>query len=69
VRRIVEAAGGTTDDIIKITVWMKDPAQRAAVNTEWVSMFPSPDSRPARHTLRGEDGDALVSCDVTAVLQ
>jgi len=69
-RRIVEAAGGTTDDIIKITVWLKDPAQRGAVNTEWVKMFPDAASRPARHTLPAGDsgGEALVSCDVTAVL-
>ena len=29
------------DDIIKITFWVKDPAkQRAALNDEWVRMFP-----------------------------
>ena len=33
IRHDVEAAGGTVDDIIKITFWVKDPVkQRAALN-------------------------------------
>ena len=43
IRHDIEAAGGTVDDIIKITFWVKDPAkQRAALNDEWVKMFPDP---------------------------
>jgi 2-iminobutanoate/2-iminopropanoate deaminase len=69
VRRIVEAAGGTTGDIVKITVWLRDPSDRHALNHEWLAMFPDPASRPARHTLRGDlEGDKLVECDVTAVI-
>jgi enamine deaminase RidA (YjgF/YER057c/UK114 family) len=66
----VEAAGGTVDDIVKVTFWVKDPAsQRAALNAEWVKMFPDPDSRPARHTLAlPPDSRALVQADFTAVL-
>jgi enamine deaminase RidA (YjgF/YER057c/UK114 family) len=66
----VEAAGGSVDDIIKITFWVKDPAkQRAALNTEWVKMFPDAASRPARHTLTlPADSRALVQADFTAVL-
>ena len=66
----IEAAGGTVDDIIKITFWVKDPAkQRAALNDEWVKMFPDPAARPARHTqpLPG-DSRALVQADFMAVL-
>ena len=70
VRHDVEAAGGSVDDIIKITFWVKEPAtQRAALNAEWVKMFPDPESRPARHTLQlPPDSRALVQCDFTAVL-
>jgi len=69
VRNIVEAAGGTSADILKLTVWLKNPGDREALNREWVAMFPDPDSRPARHTLALSDsGEALVQCDVTAVL-
>ena len=70
IRHDVEAAGGSVDDIIKINFWVKDPAsQRAALNTEWVKMFPDPESRPARHTLAlPADRRALLQADFTAVL-
>ena len=69
IRRAVEAAGGTPDNIIKITFWMRDPASgRAALNDEWVKMFPDPEARPARHTLpSGTDGPSQVTCDFVAV--
>jgi 2-iminobutanoate/2-iminopropanoate deaminase len=68
-KAIVEAAGGTTDDIIKMTVWLKDRSQRAALNAEWVKMFPDEHSRPARHSLQSDmEGGALVQCDFTAVI-
>ncbi len=51
IRRVIECAGGTTEDIIKITVWAKDQKTKAFVNKEWLAMFPDPHSRPARHTL------------------
>ena len=69
IRAAVEAAGGTPDDIIKIEFWMKEPSTgRAALNDEWVRMFPDPDSRPARHTQTlGPDSQALVTCAFMAV--
>ncbi|MBO0711329.1 MAG: RidA family protein [Acetobacteraceae bacterium] len=70
IRNDIEAAGGTPDDIIKVTFWVKDPAkQRAALNEEWVKMFPDPNARPARHTVSlPADSRALVQADFTAVL-
>lgn len=69
VRAIVEAAGGTPADIVKMTVWLRDVSQRQAVNDEWVKLFPDHDDRPARHALPlTADGPSLVQCDVTAVL-
>ena len=67
--RAVEAAGGTPDNILKITFWMKEPGTgRAALNEEWVKMFPDPEARPARHTLAlGPESNALVTCDFVAV--
>ena len=66
----VEAAGGTTDDIIKMTVWLKDRSNRGPVNVEWLRMFPDEHSRPARHALPRDnmDGGALVQCDFTAMI-
>jgi 2-iminobutanoate/2-iminopropanoate deaminase len=70
IRHDVEAAGGSVDDIIKVTFWVQDPAtQRAALNVEWVKMFPDPAARPARHTLPLPAGSrARVQADFTAVL-
>jgi 2-iminobutanoate/2-iminopropanoate deaminase len=69
VREIVEAAGGTPSDIIKMTVWLRDPGNRDALNAEWVQLFPDAGSRPARHTLPlAGGGDSLVQCDITAVI-
>jgi len=70
IRSAMEAAGGSPDDIIKITFWVADPATgRAALNGEWQKMFPDASSRPARHTLASHGGGAAqVSCDFVAVL-
>ncbi len=69
IQAVVEAAGGTTDDIVKINVWLKDPARRSEVNRPWLEMFPDEDARPARHTHQlHAGGDALIHVDVTAVI-
>ena len=69
IRDIVDAAGGTTDDIIKMNVWLKDPSDRSALNAEWTAMFPDPENRPARQasSLEG-DSIAMMQCDFMAVL-
>ena len=68
VRRIVEAAGGGTQDIVKLTVWMKDRSQRPALNVPWLDMFPDAASRPARHAIVAPELDMgkLVECSFTA---
>ena len=69
VREIVEAGGGTTDDILKVTVWLADHSNREALNREWLKMFPDHDSCPARHALpKVGGGDALIQCVFTAVI-
>lgn len=69
-RAIIEAAGGTPDDIIKLTVWLKDGAHRKVVNQEWLRMFPDEHSRPARHTFLDQPlpGSMLVQVEFWAVL-
>lgn len=49
IRNFMEVAGGTPDDIIKVTLLLKENQYRAAVDKEWVKMFPDEHSRPARH--------------------
>jgi 2-iminobutanoate/2-iminopropanoate deaminase len=70
IRRVLDAGGATTEDIIKINVWMKHKDDREHVNREWLAMFPDPHSRPARHTFKDEDQayGALVTCEVIAVI-
>lgn len=68
VRAIMAAAGGSTDNIVKMTVFMADRSKRDAINGEWVKMFPDEHSRPARHTQNAIlDGAIQVQCDITAV--
>ena len=70
IRRVMEAAGGSVEDIIKVVVWAKDKSFKEAVNKEWLKMFPDEHSRPARHTMlyQGFSGNTLVQCEIVAVL-
>ncbi len=69
-RRIVEAAGGTVQDIVRLSVWLKDRSQRQPLNDQWLAMFPDPYDRPARLALQAGDlsGGVLVQCEVTAYI-
>jgi enamine deaminase RidA (YjgF/YER057c/UK114 family) len=42
VRRIMVAAGGSPEDIIKMNVWIADRKLRDTMNRHWVEMFPDP---------------------------
>ena len=69
VTRVMAAAGGTTDDIVKITVLARDRSIRPLVDPCWVAMFPDPDSRPARHMLVTDlAGSTHIQLEITAVL-
>lgn len=70
VRRIVEAACGSTDDIVRMFVWLKDRSQREPLNQQWLAMFPDPHDRPARISVQAADlaGGILVQCEVTAYI-
>jgi enamine deaminase RidA (YjgF/YER057c/UK114 family) len=70
IKHDIEAAGGTMDNIIKITFWLKDPVnQRAALNEHWEKAFPNPESRPARHSqYLPEHAKALVQATFEAVI-
>ena len=69
IRRILESAGATPEQVIKVNVWMRDRTQRAAINPPWLAMFPDEHSRPARQTMTADlDPGKLVQCDFVAVL-
>jgi enamine deaminase RidA (YjgF/YER057c/UK114 family) len=66
---VVEAAGGTTDNIGKVIVYLKDFQHRELVNKEWLKMFPNENDRPARHVMKADlQGDVLIQLDVIAAL-
>ena len=69
--RILNAAGGTLEDVARMTFYVKDPAARPIVNEYWIEAFPDPKSRPARHTLTYEHlpANMLVQCDALAMVQ
>ena len=68
-RDVIEAAGGTPDDIIKVNVALRDHNNRDALNAEWTKMFPDEATRPARQTTPlVEDSPFLIHLDFMAVL-
>jgi aminoacrylate peracid reductase len=48
-KEVVEAAGGTLDDVVKTTVFITDRANFAAMNEVYARYFPA--NRPARSTV------------------
>jgi len=69
VRTLMAEVGGSLDDVMKMTFWLVDFRDRAALNHEWLAAFPDPASRPARHVVKAElDNDLLVQADIVAVL-
>jgi enamine deaminase RidA (YjgF/YER057c/UK114 family) len=67
--KILEAAGASLDDVIKVTVFLKPDLSRDALNSQWLRHFRDPHSRPVRHTLINPylPGGMLVQCEMTAV--
>jgi len=69
VRRVLAAAGGTPEDVVKCTVFVRDRAIRPVVDKYWVEMFPDEASRPARHTLSIDlQGHTQLQLEIMAVL-
>ena len=71
IRNVLAAAGGTTDDLVRLTVWLKDRSQREPLNQQWLKMFPDPNNRPARLSLEasGLTSGILVQCELTAYIE
>jgi enamine deaminase RidA (YjgF/YER057c/UK114 family) len=64
VGKMLQTAGATWEDVVKMDFWIADPSNRAALDGPWVAHFPDEARRPARHT---HTTDAtFVSADFTA---
>ena len=69
-RALLTAAGGTLDDVAKCTFFVRDRAIRSEIDSHWILAFPSPESRPARHTLVQQLSDpVLLQCEITANIE
>jgi 2-iminobutanoate/2-iminopropanoate deaminase len=64
---VLEAAGGTWADVIKVNFYVKDISLRSGLNKAWVEKFPDPTSRPARYTQVSATSGSVM-CDFTAYI-
>jgi len=66
--RIMAAAGGDIEHVARLTVFVAVPEAMAAVNEEWLRVFPDPASRPARRVVTEckLPGMMVVQCEATA---
>lgn len=70
VETLMEKAGGSTDDIVKMNVLIRDNSVRETINKYWLEMFPNEDDRPARHiTVEALQGKANAQIELVAVLK
>lgn len=69
VTAVVTAAGGSLDDVVKVSVRLGDPTTREVLNVHWCDLFPDPTSRPSRQVTIGTTQPHIqVQCEVVAVL-
>jgi 2-iminobutanoate/2-iminopropanoate deaminase len=67
---LLVAGGATLNDVVKLSVTIKDNAVRDAINTEWLACFPDPHDRPARHiVLHDLQHGMWLQIEVVAVIQ
>lgn len=67
---LLKAGGATTDDLVRLTVYIRDDAARAPINAHWLRLFPDPHDRPARHTLKYDlPNGMLVQFEAVAVIR
>jgi 2-iminobutanoate/2-iminopropanoate deaminase len=69
-RSLLAAGEATLDDVVRMTVYLKDNGAREHVNAEWLKCFPDPHDRPARHTLVYDlQHGMLLQLEIVAVVQ
>ena len=69
-RTLLANGGASLDDVVRVTAYVKNNDQRAALNAEWLACFPDPHDRPARHTQVVDlPGAMLMQIEAIAVVQ
>ncbi len=68
-RTLLDVGGARLDDVVRMTVYLKDDTLREALNREWLAAFPDPHDRPARHVLiHALPGALLAQIEIVAVV-
>ena len=70
-RALIEGAGGTTDDIGLVWVFLRDKADQPALIDTWLKMFPRDGDRPSRKTIMYDElkgRETLVQLQFAAAL-
>ncbi len=68
-RTLLKQGGARPDDVVRMTVYLKDDSIRSALNKEWLAAFPDPHDRPARHVLiHPLPGAMLIQIEIVAVI-
>ncbi|WP_322012811.1 RidA family protein [Paraburkholderia sp. J12] len=69
-RALLANGDAKLEDVVHVTVFVRDNSVREALNAEWIKCFPDPADRPARHTLvQNLPGKLLLQIEVVAVVQ
>jgi len=69
-KALLAAGGSCLEDVVRMTVYIKDESVRPAVNVEWLKCFPDPHDRPARHVVSYDlRNGMLVQIEIVAVVQ
>lgn len=69
IEMFMKQAGGSTDHIIRMSVYLKENSIRELFNQEWLRMFPDPENRPARHISLTDLRNGMVAqTEIIAVL-
>jgi 2-iminobutanoate/2-iminopropanoate deaminase len=68
--KILEPAGATLGDVLKVTVFLRPDIDRAPLNKVWLKHFPDEHSRPVRHVIVNPNLAAgmLIQCEIVAIL-
>ncbi len=68
-KKLVENAGGTVEDVGAVKIHMRDRGLRDVMNKAWVNSFPDAESRPARHVVETNlGGNMQIQLEITAVI-
>ncbi len=69
IKTLIEDAGGTLDNIARLTLLMADRNERETQEPPLDPLFPDPASRPARYAIDAKlSGNIRIQCDFIAVL-